>query len=140
MMTSEARVELWRRLAEHTAPECGAPCYRGRQPPPDRCCDALYCEMARQFAREEYGVKFVSTGHPRLPFMGPDGCVVEPHLRPVCTLHVCSINSLGFKPGDEAWTRKYFELREALEAAEPRALDDIVGGSEESELSDDEEN
>jgi hypothetical protein len=33
-------------------------------------------------------------------------------------MHTCQINSLGFKPGDEKWTRKYFCLRAKIERLE----------------------
>lgn len=37
-----------------------------------------------------YGVELKDTGHPALPFMGEGGCTVAPHLRPLCSLHVCA--------------------------------------------------
>jgi hypothetical protein len=54
-----------------------------------------------------------------IPFMGPTGCVVAPHLRPICTVHTCDINGMGFKrgPGSGPWTKRYFELREQIEDA-----------------------
>lgn len=51
----------------------------------------------------------------RLPFMGAKGCVVPPHLRPLCTLHVCSINSFGCDPKDADFTAKYFKLRRQID-------------------------
>lgn len=50
--------------------------------------------------------------------MGATGCKLAPHMRPLCTLHVCSINSLGFDPRDPEFTQKYFELREKIETIE----------------------
>jgi hypothetical protein len=50
--------------------------------------------------------------------MGPGGCVAPPHFRKLCTLHVCSINSLGFDPKDPRFTREYFILREQIEQLE----------------------
>lgn len=76
----------------------------------------MYCAITRDYAAEQ-GVQLVETGHPTLPFMGPNGCTIEPHLRPLCTLHTCAINSFGFKPDDMAWTERYFKLREAIEDA-----------------------
>lgn len=116
-------VKTYQQMAEHTEPECASNCKL-----PRTCCDAFYCEMAAQWAKQEYGIVLKPTGHPTLPFMGPNGCTVEPHLRPVCTVHVCSINTLGFKPGDEAWTEKYFELRERIDELEAASLDDIIAG------------
>jgi hypothetical protein len=72
--------------------------------------------MAEDFAREEWGIDLTSlrTNHPKLPFMGDSGCVVPAHLRPLCTLHVCSINNIGIKATDMEWTNKYFELRDQI--------------------------
>jgi hypothetical protein len=69
-------------------------------------------------AKEEWGTELTPTGHPRLPFMGETGCVVPPHMRPMCTMHTCAVNSLGFKMGDMAWTEKYFALRDKIETLE----------------------
>jgi hypothetical protein len=52
--------------------------------------------------------------------MGENGCTVAPHLRPVCTLHLCSISYAAKSeiPGDEDKTKEYFQLRnEILEEA-----------------------
>lgn len=78
------------------------------------CCDATYCEMAKEIAKR-WGVTLQETGHPKLPFLGEQGCIVPPHLRPLCTLHDCDINSKGFKPLKFEWTEKYFKLRDACE-------------------------
>jgi len=103
-------VQLFRDMSELTAPECAKSCRI-----PHSCCDDMYCEMAESLAAK-HGVTLTRTTHPRLRFMGPNGCVVEPHFRPLCTLHTCAINSHGVKPGDHEWTKKYFELRDKIEA------------------------
>lgn len=54
-----------------------------------RCCSGSYCELARKFALEKYGIVLQETGNKEVPFMAASGCVVEPHLRPVCSLHTC---------------------------------------------------
>jgi hypothetical protein len=77
----------------------------------------MYCSMAAEYAQEEYGEELVPTGHPTIPFMGPNGCTVQPYLRPLCTLHTCKINSLGFTK-DPDWDRQYFELRDKINEAE----------------------
>lgn len=61
-------------------------------------------------ALEFFGVSLEETGHPTLPFMGPGGCTVAPHLRPVCSVHTCGIGSFG-SSGDTAWDQRYWELR-----------------------------
>lgn len=105
---------LYQQMADLTAPKC-AQCRA-----PHRCCSNMYCEMARDEAREN-GVELEPTGHPTLLYMGPGGCVAPPHFRKLCTLHVCSINSLGFDPEDPEFTEEYFELRRRLEREEYRA-------------------
>lgn len=101
-------VQLYKQMYEMTEPECRLICRC-----PQACCSPEYCGMARVCAEAE-GVYLEVTCHPTLPYMGLKGCTVPPHLRPICTVHVCSINALGFKPGDQEWTQKYFELREEI--------------------------
>jgi len=110
----EKLVILFQSMYEMTNPEC-AKCRAPRS-----CCDAMYCHCAEEVAREEWGVDVtpLKTDHPTLPFMGPTGCVLEPHLRPLCTLHTCDINSIGLKKGDPEWTNKYFKLREQIDELE----------------------
>lgn len=50
--------------------------------------------------------------------MGPDGCTAAPHLRPMCTMHVCCISALGYNPKDQQWTERYWQLREDIELLE----------------------
>ena len=47
--------------------------------------------------------------------MNENGCVVNPYLRPICTVHVCCITNLGYKRDDPTWTDRYFKLREEIE-------------------------
>ncbi len=47
-----------------------------------------------------------------LPFLGDNGCVVPPHLRPLCSVHVCEMHL-----GNEAFSETYFEARERADAA-----------------------
>lgn len=108
--------ELYREMAAHTAPECAKNCTI-----PHSCCNTGDCEMTERLAWELKGVRLEPTGH-TIKFMGPTGCTVPPHLRPLCTLHTCAINSFGFKPGDRPWTEKYFRLRDAIDQAEFEAF------------------
>ena len=123
-MTDEHKA-LWREMADHTKKVCMAPpsgdfltdrangaCMR-----PGSCCSPEYCEMALDIA-EEQGEPLERTTHPTLPLMGPSGCVAPPHVRPLCTLHVCCISSVGFKPNDEEWTEKYFKIRRRIDIGE----------------------
>lgn len=100
-------VQLFGKMAEITKPKC-AQCRV-----PYSCCSSEYCEMAVSLAAE-YGVVLQPTNHPTLKMMGTAGCIAPPHYRPLCTLHLCSINSMGFDP-DAKFNKKYFELREEIE-------------------------
>jgi hypothetical protein len=100
---------LMKEMADLTLPECKE-CHV-----PLSCCDALYCEIAEHYARRNYDVELQTTSHPTLPFMGEAGCVVEPHLRPLCTLHVCSILAFGQKPNDNEWNKAYWSLRDRID-------------------------
>jgi hypothetical protein len=77
--------------------------------------------MAEEFAAEGWttNTKPLRTGHARLPYMGPTGCVLDPHLRPWCTLHTCDIHAKGIGPNEE-WTKRYFELRNQIEEIEAK--------------------
>lgn len=113
--TDDRLVKLYADMSELTKPECGKTCRR-----PHSCCQAENCADAERWAKDEWGITLVRTGHPKLPFMGPEGCVVPPHLRPICTVHTCEVNSLGFKAGDPAWTAKYFKIRNEIDEIEWR--------------------
>jgi len=106
-------VELYQAMYSLTEPECACECKIPRS-----CCSPEYCEMTISHAKERWGVELVRTAHARLPLMGDKGCVAAPHLRPMCTLHTCTINSLGFKPNDPEWNDKYFDLRGQIDALE----------------------
>ena len=105
---------LYKEMSEFTGPVCASgqlECqqFAGR---PHRCCEARYCEQTATFAREKYGVDLPRTDHP-IPFMGPNGCTVPPHLRPLCTLHLCSISWADRSTvlNDAVKTAEYFRLR-----------------------------
>ena len=103
-------ITLYAELGTHTEAECaGTRCRR-----PLSCCAPMYCDLAMDFAREYWGVELEPTWHPTLPLMGPNGCTVAPHLRPICTAHTCEINEHGCKRGDPAWTERYYELQEEI--------------------------
>src|SRR3546814_1029147 len=102
-------IALYADLAAHTEPECTGACAR-----PMTCCQERYCEIAMDFAAEHWGVELQTTWHRALPLMGPDGCTVAPHLRPICTAHTCDICEYGAKRHDPAWTERYYALRDAI--------------------------
>jgi hypothetical protein len=110
-------VDLYVDLAAHTESECSGRCRR-----PFSCCAEQYCAFAIEFARDDWGVELQPTWHKALPLMGPDGCTAAPHLRPMCTAHTCEICEHGSKPGDAAWTRRYYELVDAIAEIEAQVL------------------
>lgn len=108
---NEKLVNLFAEMAAHTAPECANTCRA-----PHSCCDELYCSMATDEAnRQGYALPAPYLG--KLAWMGPSGCVLPPHVRPLCTLHTCAVNGMGFKAGDPAWNDQYFKLRLKIEVA-----------------------
>lgn len=115
-LPEETLKELYEKMAAHTLPEC-ASCRR-----PHSCCSNEYCEAATDFAAS-HGVRLEKVRSTALLYMSDTGCVVHPMYRPLCTLHTCSINSLGYKPGDEAWTDEYFRLRDKINEIEFVFLD-----------------
>lgn len=68
------------------------------------------------------------TNHPTLPLMGRDGCTAPPHLRPMCTMHTCDIQAMGYKkPRDgeptiktDQWNQQYYDLRAEIELEEAK--------------------
>lgn len=112
-------IQLYKTMAEFTLIECKS-CRV-----PLSCCSPEYCEFTMHLAKQR-GVVLETTGHPRLPMMGPDGCIAPPHLRPMCSVHTCDIMSMGYRrqrngdePGEaDAWSRKYFDLRSQIEQEE----------------------
>lgn len=124
-----SRRELWVQMAALTMEKCLQKCHRMGS-----CCDTAYCEMAVRIADEKGELipvndkpgSFQDGAGETIPFLDFAGrCVVPPHLRPLCTLHQCDINGLGFCPEDPEWTKKYFDLRERLEEVEDESLDDL---------------
>lgn len=98
---------LWDRMYEMT----NAGCKKCRAP--HSCCSPEYCEYADNYSQKQ-GITLQRTDHSTLPFMGSDGCIVPPHLRPTCTIHTCDIASLGFHKSNPDWTDRYWELRYKL--------------------------
>jgi hypothetical protein len=99
--------QLFQEMADLTLPKCK------QCRVPLSCCSPEYCGMALDTAKE-HGIALKITDHPTLPLMGANGCTAPPYLRPLCTLHVCSINDLGCDPKDPVWTGQYFELRDKI--------------------------
>ena len=86
---------------------------------PMSCCSAEYCFIAKQYAKESWGIELQPITSGPLPFISEgNGCIVPAHLRPICSLHACQINSVGFFPNDKQATESYFILRNEIEKLE----------------------
>tara|TARA_Y100000310_G_scaffold294825_1_gene325606 strand:- start:7 stop:444 length:438 start_codon:yes stop_codon:yes gene_type:complete len=116
--------ELGKQMAEHTHPVCSSgTCPEGAY----KCCDDLFCSMAVDYAKKNWGVELETVSSPamgdivfadrlaKLParFLGAEGCTVEPHLRPACTHYVCGIRLrpsglIGTKGAE--WDARYVKL------------------------------
>lgn len=110
MDTKNKLIDVYQKMSDLTSPECASVCVI-----PHSCCSPEYCHMTIQIAKEDWNVELSSTDHPTLPLMGPNGCTAAPHLRPICTVHACQVNSLGCKPNDLKWTKMYFKLRSNID-------------------------
>lgn len=110
---------LYQQLADHTEPKCK------KCRSPYSCCSPEYCLEAINYAEEIFDIKLTKTDHPKLPLMGPSGCIADPYLRPMCTYHTCDINGFGCDPKDPKWTKKYFKLRDKIEELNFKELVDI---------------
>ena len=114
LMTKEQTklVELYQQMADLTRPLCGL-CRR-----PNSCCSKEHCEQAKLFAKEFWGIDLVEPDkklRPDVPYLGLEGCIVAPHLRPCCTVHHCQIYSLGFFIDQPQLTLDYFKLRAEID-------------------------
>ena len=114
MKNKDEIIRLSKEMYEITRPKCGN-CKL-----PFSCCDKRYCELSIEYAKKYWNVDLTPTDNEEFPLLGPDGCIAAPHLRPVCTVHVCEQNYVR----DEYYCEKYFELRDRLgEALSDHVLD-----------------
>ena len=110
----ESYIASFNQLAEATAPKCGS-CLAAYA-----CCTPQQCEDTAAFALETFGVTFEHQGG-RLPFLGEKGCIVPPHLRPICSVHVCETH---FQ--DAEFAERYFELRETASEELEKLMSSIM--------------
>jgi len=106
-------IQAYQEMADFTLADCRDYCKTAYS-----CCSAEYCKFTVDYAFEKYNIKLLPASNGPIPFIGPQGCVVPPYLRPVCTVHHCDINSVGFKKNCIEWTEKYYELRERISLLE----------------------
>lgn len=113
-MNQELRIAAWQEMVDLTRPKCLACTWAG----PDRCCEPFYCDQAARWAKAKWNVELKPAGyHPSLPFMGPEGCTVPPHLRPICAVHVCERHYIF----DLKFGQQYFDLRARIDELEAGA-------------------
>ncbi len=82
---------------------------------PYSCCSDEDCASTQDFAKELRGVDIshLNTAN-KIRFLGENGCVVEPYLRPICTVHVCENHYMT----DIGFNEQYFDLREEINLLE----------------------
>lgn len=108
-------INKYQQMANMTKKACEESCEK-----PYNCCAVEYCELAMEFAQEHYDTIILPTedyldGLTHLPMLDlKKGCIVPSHMRPTCTMHLCDINSLGFRRGNPEWTEEYFKLRDEI--------------------------
>ena len=103
-------INLWKEMADHTNKKCMETCQN-----PGQCCHTMYCEVAAE-AMEKAGHEFTPL-EPGKMFLENDRCTVPPHFRMLCSLQQCKISGMGADLKDQAWTKKYFDIKEVLEIA-----------------------
>jgi len=112
MIDLEQLKRLYQEMYELTVGEC-AKCRL-----PYSCCSRHHCELAKEWAQEEWSMELPPFNDAEIPYLSNQGCVIEPYLRPMCTFHTCEICSLGFKKDDNKWTDRYFDLRHSIDELE----------------------
>jgi hypothetical protein len=129
---SKRRLERMAELTRQKCEEC--PSIYGAMKPA-RCCDKFFCELTTETIRELGGEPIPHGTHPELPYMGENGCVVPPHLRPVCSGFVCQAHlerDHGFASKWEALQKKLNEdpnLVRAMDKAR-NAMGGVIGAIE----------
>jgi hypothetical protein len=84
-MAPQAVIDAYAALAAVTRAQCDA-CH-----PPNACCHPEGCAHAASYMERTEGQAEPPTGHPTLPYMGKEGCVLAPHRRPSCAQYCCTL-------------------------------------------------
>ena len=124
-------IDTMKALADFTWADCKMSCRTEYS-----CCDQGYCEAAAMYARDVWGVELERVNDDETPFLGGTGCIVEPHLRPMCTAHHCEICSAGFKRGNVEWTEEYYRLRALADNALAEFEEILEGNEHDTEAND----
>lgn len=99
---------LYKQMADLTYSECKKKCNFDAV-----CCSRFYCDLVIREARKKYGIELREENKP-VPLLDDNNqCIVEPYMRPLCTLHICEKLLWNGEFSD-----KYFELRTRIEELE----------------------
>lgn len=82
------RGEVFQKLAALTLSKCRQ-CPVPKTEAQHRCCDVLFCKATWSHMPESVRLNYAPDWTAAIPFMGKNGCVVEPKDRPFCTAYVC---------------------------------------------------
>ena|SRR6185312_16275114 len=93
----DLKVDAYQRLHELTLKACQS-CAHSK---PYSCCEPDACEQAAFDAYEIAGILLVG------PFLGDNGCMLPPHLRPRCTRYTCAVQWKAERP---SWINQYNDL------------------------------
>ena len=105
--------DLYRQMAQLTYDKCKQECEILGS-----CCSQLYCYMAVDKALKTENL-ILDVSNKRIPLLdGNNQCKAPPHLRPLCTLHICE----KFFWNKE-FLNAYFDLRDRINELE----NDIYG-------------
>lgn len=120
--TNARLIQLYQEIVDHSQPVCSGqhekPCRV-----PHSCCDRSVCLLVIEEAKWNWNTVLLQTDHPKYPLMQADGsCSAPPHMRPLCSVHVCCISSFGRHPTDHAWTARYWLLRNEIEELETQKM------------------
>jgi len=111
-------IQLYAEIAAHSQVMCCGAHPQGCRVP-HSCCDRSVCLLVIEEAKWNWNTVLLQTDHPKYPLMKADGsCSAPPHMRPLCSVHVCCISSFGRHPTDNAWTARYWLLRNEIEELE----------------------
>ena len=81
-------ISTYRKLSSLTKAKCETcPTIQNLEDTPYRCCDKIFCDAVKEGL--PIGIRYSEPNEGGLPYMGKEGCVVPPHLRPGCTAFIC---------------------------------------------------
>lgn len=95
------------------------------------CCSEDYCQLAIDTAKSVWGEDISHMLLDNGMFLDPQkGCLISPHFRPLCTIHHCEIESMGFFKDNLKLTEDYFKLRDQIDEQEWERIELAESGEE----------